>query len=78
MTRLEIKELYLSQIKRKPTQNNSGGQTVGLISRTMTLVLEELDIEVKVGYYRSQFQNYDAAKLVMEMLIEDYLDEMRL
>jgi protein subunit release factor B len=78
MTRQEIRELYISKIKKECKQRGSGGQTVGLVSRTVTLTLEDLDIEVKVGYYRSQFQNYDAAKLVMEMLIDDYLDEMRL
>lgn len=74
MTRQEIREFYIAQVKKESKQKNSGGQTVGLVSSTVTLILDDLDIEVKVGYYRSQFKNYDAAKLVMEMLIDDYLD----
>jgi len=68
------KEIVLKNIRwevKDPYQN--GGQTVGVMPKTITLVSDDLDVKISVGYERSQIRNKEAALLIFDLVIEDIL-----
>jgi protein subunit release factor A len=64
-----VKNLVIEAVPKK----ESGGQSVGRISPAIKLYSEELDLEIKIGAYRSQYQNRDAAMTIFQIILDDYL-----
>lgn len=70
----EIKQDVRDNMKWEfPKHPNAGGQHVGITSKTVTLVSEDLSIRLEIGYCRSQIQNRDTAKLLFELLLDEFI-----
>ena len=48
-----------------------GGQSTGNIPRSVKMVSLDLDIEIKVGFFRSQIRNKEYAQMLLEMCVDD-------
>jgi protein subunit release factor A len=64
-----IKNLLIESVNKKQL----GGQSVGRISPAMRLYSEDLELEIHIGTYRSQYKNRDAALTIFNILLDDYL-----
>jgi protein subunit release factor A len=74
MTNQELrKEIIKNLVIESVTKKHLGGQSVGRISPVMRLYSKELDLEIKIGAYRSQYQNRDAAMTIFQIILDDYL-----
>lgn len=51
--------------------NRQGGQSVGNIPTTVHLVSLDLNIEIKVGFFRSQIRNKEFAQLLLELAVDE-------
>lgn len=51
----------------------TGGQSCGMPVYHMVLESEHLEIEIKVGYHRSQLENFKMCKLLMELAMDDLI-----
>ena len=70
----DIKKRILDNIIIKvkhPTQ--PGGQSVHSFIRAITVKSEELDVEITIGYYRSQIQNKELALTLFNLAVDDIL-----
>jgi len=55
-------------ISRRP-----GGQSCGLITPKVILIHDDLDIQITVGYHRSQHKNRESALLIFDLALEELL-----
>ena len=69
----EIKQEIRDNMKWEFPKQNAGGQHVGVTSKKMILVSEYLDIRLEIGYHRSQIQNRETAKLLFELLLDEFV-----
>ncbi len=51
---------------------NVGGQHCGMPNYPIIAVHEELEIKITIGCHRSQYQNKNLAKILMELALDDY------
>lgn len=56
---------------KKPER--TGGQTCGVPVRPVILKSEELDLEITIGYHRSQFLNRELAYTIFELVLDDLI-----
>ena len=68
----EIKQQIKNNVKwdskRPPVM---GGQQCGMPSYPVILKSEELDLEITVGYHRSQLKNKELAFTLFELALDD-------
>ena len=50
-----------------------GGQQCGTPLRPVILESEELNIEIKIGYYRSNYQNKELALTLFDLTLDDLI-----
>jgi len=68
------KEIVLKNIKwevKDPYER--GGQSVGVMPKTVTLISDDLDVKISIGYERSQIRNKETALLIFDLVLEDIL-----
>lgn len=53
------------------TARPKGGQTVGLGDPAVTLICEDLDIEITIGCHRSQLKNKELAYTLFELAFDE-------
>lgn len=68
----QVKELMLKVVKSSYPIVPLGGQHCGT-PRGVCLSLEELEIEIKINCFRSQYRNLELAVTLMELAIEENL-----
>lgn len=60
-------------VKKSSGSNpNSGGQTVGLMTRKVVLEFEDI-IKIEINYHRSQIKNLIIAEALMDLALEEIL-----
>ena len=69
------KEEYKEELKKKievltPKSKRGGGQHTNICAKDVSLLYREMDIEINVGYYRSQIKNYNMALELMYRAIQ--------
>lgn len=64
----QIKNNAKWESKRPPV---AGGQQCGMPSYPVILKSEELDLEITVGYHRSQLKNKELAQTLFELALDD-------
>ena len=70
----EHKEKIKANIKwHKNIPQLKGGQHCGVQFYPLTLKSEELDIEITIGHYKSQFKNKELAFALFELALDDIL-----
>jgi len=68
------KKLILEGIRWEITiPKRLGGQHCGLITPKITLIHDDLDIQITVGYHRSQHKNRESALLIFDLSLEEIL-----
>jgi hypothetical protein len=68
----EIKKEVISKLRREhPNPTKSGGQSCGLPTNNVKLISDEVNIIIEVGTYRSQMMNYELARILMEIAIDE-------
>lgn len=68
------KQLILSNIRWEIEDPYSkGGQSVGIMPKKVTLICDDLDIKISVGYERSSLRNKEKALLIFDLALEDIL-----
>ena len=73
MTLDETKQEIRDRITWEFPKHPAGGQHVGITSRAMILISEDLSIRLEIGYHRSQIQNRDTARLLFELLLDEFV-----
>lgn len=68
MTREEIKEKLVKF--ETPARANSGGQTCGLMDTSVDLILEEMEIRLHIGVFRSQLKNKELALKMLNIAFD--------
>jgi len=68
----QVQAQLIENIKWRVPNRGSGGQVVGLCRSDVTLVSEEVNFEITIGYYRSQIKNKELALTLFRL----YLDEI--
>jgi protein subunit release factor A len=72
--------LELKEVKQKIRDNvkistrdiqPKGGQHCGIIQNPIVLKSEDLNLEIVIGYHRSQHKNKDLALLLFELTIDE-------
>lgn len=66
----KIRENFMIQ-REKP--NYLGGQHCGMPIYPIILKSEELGVEIKIKHFRSNFQNGDLARLLMELAMDELI-----
>jgi hypothetical protein len=73
----EIKKKLISTLRKEsPNDNRYGGQMCGLPSNKVILISDDLNVRIEVGYHRSQIRNYEDARMLMELYIDDVVDKL--
>ena len=69
----KIKEELLGKVQwsSKKPKSALGGQSCGMPSYPVILKSEELDLEITVGYHRSQLKNKILAMTLFELAMDD-------
>lgn len=70
----KIKEQIKNNLKwgsKRPSV--TGGQQCGMPSYPVILKSEELDLEITVGYHRSQLKNKELAFTLFELALDDLI-----
>jgi hypothetical protein len=68
-----IPEKIKDLIKWKPYPENkyTGGQTCGTFTPGITLICEEVGLEISINNYRSQIKNRDLCLLLFELYLQE-------
>lgn len=70
----EIKQQIKNNVKWESERPKvTGGQSFGMISYSVILISEELDIKITIGYYRSQFKNKELAFTLFELVLDELI-----
>lgn len=70
----KLKKTIMSQVQCTiETPTITGGQSCGVMPRTVVVKHPDLSLEIKVGYFRSQFQNKEFALMLFELALDDLL-----
>lgn len=70
----EIKQEIRDKIKVSiENPSYSGGQTCGVMPSKIILISEDLDLEIRVGYNRSQLKNRDLAIILFELTLDELI-----
>lgn len=70
------KDIVLKNIRWETyNPNNKGGQQVGIMPKKITLISDDLDITICVGYEKSLYKNRDIALLLFDLALEDILSK---
>jgi hypothetical protein len=74
----QLREDLLSKIKKShpPTHKVGGFNLNGPISNRVILEIEEIGLIVQAGSERSQVQNYELARVLVELAVDHYLDKL--
>lgn len=68
----EEKDTIKRNIKwETPRSENPGGQSCGIMGRSVTLVSEELDLKIHVGFHRGQLANRNLVMTLFELALDD-------
>lgn len=67
----EARDILKKRFEIIPDFPKKGGQSVGNIPRSVKMISLDLDIEIKVGFFRSQIKNKEYAQMLLEMCVDD-------
>lgn len=66
----EDKKLLRKEIKFSKPKSEYGGQNVGYMSREVIIISDSLNVQISMGFSRSQFKNRELAMKLFNHLLE--------
>lgn len=73
MTKEEIKKTVINNAKIFATPQPIGGQQCGVMTRECNLISEDLSLEIKFSYHRSQLKNKEMLKTILELVVDQLI-----